>query len=321
MSILTGSITIDTLRYAVYNAPRGRKRLFALGAELGQRYISPMDRLIGIIGAEGSGKSTLIRGLFPGLELTNDDDGVNNRRTPLYSFSADDFFAQHTFHIDMRYEMAFHQMWEIVEAVNKVIHSNRRVVIEHFDLIYKRLGFNAQIIFAIGEEVRVFRPSIFGPSPLEIKKTVDANLRYRLMAHSAEDIVGHILQTEYGYKPATLHSDIRHGFIIGFPTKPDFSIPELEAKVRDVVERDVKIAPDEGDYIKVGEERIYCTGKRIHVKRSGQIEFFRLLKEFRFDPMAKQYLLVGIVGREEIDGFDELPPPEETDEGEGGERA
>ncbi len=309
----TGLITIDTLRYAVYNAPRGRRRLFALGSELGQRYLAPTDRLIGIIGAEGSGKSTLIRGLFPGLELTNDDDGVNNRLTPLFDFTEGDFFAQHTYHIDMRYEMAFHQMWEIVEAVNRVIQAGRRVVIEHFDLIYKNLGYNAQIIFAIGEEVRVFRPSIFGPSPLEVKRSVDENLRYRLMAHSAEDIVGHILKREYGYKPSALHSDIRHGFVIGFPAKPDFSIPELEERVRRVVEDNVAIRPDDGDFIRVGEEKIYCTGKRIHVKTSGQIEHFRLLNEFRYDPIAKQYLLVGIVGREEIDGFNELPPPQDVD--------
>lgn len=311
----TGLITIDTLRYAVYNAPRGRRRLFALGAELGQRYIAPSDRLIGIIGAEGSGKSTLIRGLFPGLELTNDDDGVNNRLTPIFDFAEEDFFSQHTFHIDMRYEMAFHQMWELVEAVNRVIQAGRRVVIEHFDLIYKQLGYNAQIIFAIGEDVRVFRPSIFGPSPLEVKRKVDENLQYRLMAHSAEDIVGDILKTEYNFKPSELHSDVRHGFVIGFPSQPEFAIPELEEKVRRVVEENVAIRPDEGDFIRVGERKIYCTGKRIHVKRSGDIEHFRLLNEFRYDPIAKQYLLVGIVGREEIDGFNELPPPQDPESG------
>ena len=80
-----GTITIDTLRFSVYNAPRGRKRLFALGAELGQRYLASQDRLIGIIGAEGAGKSTLIRGIFPGLELTNDDDGANKRQAPIFS--------------------------------------------------------------------------------------------------------------------------------------------------------------------------------------------------------------------------------------------
>ena len=55
-------------------------------------------------------------------------------------------------------------------------------------------------------------------------------------------------------------------------------------------------------------EPFYCTGKRCHVKRSSQIENFRLLKEYRFDPASKKYLMVGIVGQKRIEIFDELPP-------------
>ncbi|MCP4297972.1 MAG: hypothetical protein GY786_20480, partial [Proteobacteria bacterium] len=71
----------ENLIYSTYYAPRGRKRLYSLGNLLSQRYISPNDQLIGVIGSEGAGKSTLIKALFPGLELTNDDDGVNVRPT------------------------------------------------------------------------------------------------------------------------------------------------------------------------------------------------------------------------------------------------
>ncbi|MEW6711373.1 MAG: hypothetical protein AB1403_16230, partial [Candidatus Riflebacteria bacterium] len=60
----------ETLIYSVYYAPRGRPRLYTLAGQLAGRYLTPDDLLIGIIGAEGSGKSTLIKGLFPGLELT-----------------------------------------------------------------------------------------------------------------------------------------------------------------------------------------------------------------------------------------------------------
>jgi len=59
-----------------YFAPRGHNRMYALGRHLAQIYLSPFDKLIGIIGDAGAGKSALIRGMFPGLELTNDDDGV-----------------------------------------------------------------------------------------------------------------------------------------------------------------------------------------------------------------------------------------------------
>ena len=93
----------ENLIYATYYAPRGSKRLYILGGELSQRYLYPTDLLIGIIGAEGSGKSTLIKGLFPGLELTNDDDGVNLQPAPIFKFAGKDFFSGHTFHLDIRY--------------------------------------------------------------------------------------------------------------------------------------------------------------------------------------------------------------------------
>jgi len=45
-----------------------------------------------------------------------------------------------------------------------------------------------------------------------------------------------------------------------------------------------------------------CTGTRTHVKTSGQIENFRLLKDLKYDPLSKEYLLVGIVGEKEAAG-------------------
>jgi len=294
---------INNLRVACYYAPRGRKRLYQLGSELSQRYLYPNDLLVGIIGAEGAGKSTLIRGLFPGLELTNDDDGVNIRKTPIFDFSEENFFTPHTFHLDIRYELAFHQIHEITTFISRAIKSNRRVVVEHFDLIYQQLGFNAQIIFAIGEEVKVYRPSVFGPSPLIIKEEVDETIKYRLMAHSAEDLVSHILSKDYHYTPPVLHSDVRHGFVIAFKEKPTININELEQKVLQKISQNLAITPTTGDYICFDQEKVFCTGKRIHVKSTGQIENFRLVKEYKFDPISEQYLLVGIVGREKILDF------------------
>ena len=48
-----------------YFAPRGHNRMYALGMQIAQLYLNPHDRLIGIIGEAGSGKSALIRGMFP----------------------------------------------------------------------------------------------------------------------------------------------------------------------------------------------------------------------------------------------------------------
>ena len=43
--------------YSVFFAPRGRDRIYDLGMHIAQMYLSPFDKLIGIIGAGGSGKS------------------------------------------------------------------------------------------------------------------------------------------------------------------------------------------------------------------------------------------------------------------------
>ena len=65
--------------YSFYFAPRGSRRMTDLGIQLSQMYLSPFDHIIGIIGDAGAGKSLLIKGMFPGIDLTNDDEGVNIR--------------------------------------------------------------------------------------------------------------------------------------------------------------------------------------------------------------------------------------------------
>ncbi len=296
----------ETLIYATYYAPRGRQRLYMLGAELSHRYLYPSDLLVGIIGAEGSGKSTLIKGLFPGLELTNDDDGVNIRPAQLYAFTPDDYFAPHTFHIDVRYERAFHQPWQIAEAVTTAVSHGRRVIVEHFDLLYETLGYNAQIIFGIGEEVIVARPGVFGPFPASIKAVADKTIRYRLMAHSAEDITSYVLERDYNYRIPVHHSDVKHGFVISFQQEPRIDLVQLELRVKEIIAADVPIAPAGEDRISIGEHQIPCTGTRTHVQHSGQIENFRLLKEFRYHPFQREYMLVGIVGSHEPAGYEEI---------------
>ena len=76
----------------------------------------------------------------------------------------------------------------------------------------------------------------------------------------------------------------------------------------DIIAQDLPIKPDKGPAILLAEHRIACTGKRIHVQSSGQIEHFRLVKNYTYDPISRQYLLVGIVGKARVFGFHELPP-------------
>ena len=87
-----------------------------MGMQLSQMYLSPFDHIIGIIGDAGAGKSLLIKGMFPGIDLTNDDEGVNIRPLPLLHEDLTDPFSPHTYHLDIRFESARSWMQPITES-------------------------------------------------------------------------------------------------------------------------------------------------------------------------------------------------------------
>lgn len=286
-----------TLVQAVYYAPRGRRRLMHLGMLISQRYLRPEDRLIGIVGDAGAGKSLLARGMFPGLVLTNDDEGINVRPLPLLADARDGFFSNHTYHLDVRFETAFTPLWELAAAVRQGIEAGCRVVVEHFDLIYESLGMNAECLVAVGEEVVVTKPTVFGPFPGELAEYAYDSLVYRKMAHSAEDILSIVFQ-ETGYDPPTIHSDVRRGFVVEFSQKPEIDLEEVERRIHEYIAKDLPICYHDENHILIGDEQIYCSGPRLHMRRTSDIVNFRLDKELQYSPLSKTYLLVGRVGME-----------------------
>ena len=279
-----------------YYAPRGHNRMYALGMQLAQMYLSPTDRLIGIIGEAGSGKSALIRGMFPGLELTNDDNGVYIRPLPLLEQDNQfAFFSPHTYHVDIRFENGFTQMSELADAVKEALRKGKRVVVEHFDLIYPLLGANANILIGVGEQVLVARPTLFGPEPEEIREVVYKSLHYRLMAHTAEDLC-EMYMDQFDMERCG-HDDVKHGFAIYFPdTPPSFDIAELEEKVKAIIAQDLPVTYVDENHISVGDKVHKCNGPRIHVHRTGQVENLKLLPHLLYDEFKHRYLLVGCVG-------------------------
>lgn len=289
-----------------YFAPRGHTRMYNLGMQLSQLYLTPSDRLIGVIGEAGSGKSALIRGMFPGLELTNDDNGVYVRPLPLLEqdrgFS---MFSPHTYHVDIRFETGFTQMSVLADAISEALHNGKRVLVEHFDLLYPILGMNADLLIGVGEEVLVTRPTIFGPEPQEIVSEVYKSLPYRLMSHTAEDLCELCLPPEDLERCG--HDDVKHGFVIYFPDHPPaVDLQELEQKIYDLIQQDLPVTYVDENHVSIGGTNHLCTGPRIHVSRTGQIKDFHLLYNFIHDPLDKRYLLVGIVGQENIDKLIEL---------------
>ncbi len=87
-----------SLLHSTYFAPRGRDRLSRLATHLAQRYLTVEDKLIGFVGGPGAGKSVIISGMFPGLLLTNDDEGVNIRPLPLMEAARSGYFKHQTYH-------------------------------------------------------------------------------------------------------------------------------------------------------------------------------------------------------------------------------
>ena len=281
--------------YSVFFAPRGNVRMLHLGREIAQLYLSPFDLLIGIIGDAGSGKSMLVKGMFPGVELSNDDEGVNVRPLPLLSVDEDDgFYAPHTYHVDMRFESAFTQMHVLAEAVMHAIAKGRRVIVEHFELLYPFIDMNAHLLIGVGGEVIVTRPTMFGPIPQDLAEIVSKSVMYRKMAHTAEDLVEYCMPQRL--LEQCVHGDVKRGFSLGFSEKPEIDIKELEEHVNDMIAQDVPIAYHDDEHITIGTVLHPCTGPRIHVRSAGEIKNFRLLKEIFYDKMNEKYLLIGLVG-------------------------
>jgi GTPase SAR1 family protein len=293
--------------YSVYFAPRGKQRLLALGHELSQRHLSANDNLIGVIGDAGAGKSLLIKGMFPGLELTNDDEGINIRPLPLLRGAEDGRFGGHTFHVDVRFEMAFTQMHVLVDAVKRALDAGRRVIVEHFDLIYPHLGMNAEILVGIGEEVIVTRPTVVGPEPQNSADIVFKSIKYRKMAHTAEDLASKALEDLYGFRHGQVHGDVRHGFLLEFTEKPKVDLDVIEQEVLRCIREDSPVSYLDENHIRIGEcGTFHCTGPRIHVRSAGQIEGFHLVKEILYDPISKVYAIVGLVGFDNVENIREL---------------
>lgn len=290
--------------FSVYFAPRGYVRMAQMGMQIAQRHLTTFDRLVGVIGEPGSGKSQLIKGMFPGLELVNDDDGCNIRPLPLLDIDGSSFFEAHTYHVDIRFESAFTQLHELAQAVKHAVSKGKRVIVEHFDLLYPALDMNAELLIGVGEEIIVTRPTLFGPEPHDIADIVFPSNRYRRMAHTAEDLTERFLYDKFHGEYH--HSDIHHGFILEFDKKPDVDIMALEQYVARKIEQNLPVSYADDQHIHIGEKLHRCTGPRIHVASTGEIEHFRMLHDIKFDPLSEKYMLVGLVGNVDVTNIHDI---------------
>ncbi|MFR8332794.1 MAG: hypothetical protein ACLU9S_10920 [Oscillospiraceae bacterium] len=71
--------------------------------------------------------------------------GQRPSASPVDQDSETGFFTPHTYHVDIRFEMGFTQPHELADAIMQAVHRGKRVVVEHFDLIYPFLSTNANL--------------------------------------------------------------------------------------------------------------------------------------------------------------------------------
>lgn len=285
----------ELMLYSVYFAPRSDKRMIFLGKALAHRHLTPTDRLIGIVGDRNTGKTALIRGMFPGLELNDRDPDPDE--LPDLRVTSTGFFNKHTYHVVIANEYTPDQLEQIAEDMRVVIDSGKRLVVENFERIYEYLEINAELLIGVGGEVIVTRPDVFGPEPQDIASNVYKSFIYRKMAHTAEDLTDLVLSQTFGINQPHSHGDVKHGFIMQYETKPDIDLPALAKGVQALIDKDAEILPiGEKTLLIDGQYRRNCSGVMLHVKRAGEITHFRLLKEIKYDPFQNRYLLVGLVG-------------------------
>lgn len=285
--------------YTIFFAPRGNQRMMELGMKITQMYLNPFDKIIGIIGDKDSGKSMLIKGMFPGIQVCECEDEFDAQNMPLFNSEDVGFYTPRTFHVDVRAASRFIPLKKIAEVVLEVAGKNKRVIVEHFENLYPVMGRNADLLIGIGEEVIVTRPNIFGPLPQNIADIVFKSLIYRKMAHSAEDLFEYCVNDLD--RPKSTYSDIRHGFLLDYEKDPGFDLEEIEKKMLQLIEEDIPIIPYDEDHIKIKDTIMKCTGPRMHVESTGQIKNFSLYKEVFYDTKFGNYIVVGTVGTKEFE--------------------
>jgi hypothetical protein len=151
----------------------------------------------------------------------------------------------------------------------------------------------ADLLIGVGEEVIVTRPTIFGPEPDEIHKIVYESIQYRQMAHTAEDLTERYL-SDSDLKRAE-HGDIKKGFLLIFPgaEPPNINLEITEKAVLEDIAKDMPVDYLDASHVSIGGETRFCTGPRTHVKTTGQVKGFRLIKPLIHDTEHNRWILAG----------------------------
>ena len=126
----------------------------------------------------------------------------------------------------------------------------------------------------------------------------------RLRVHTTEDLCEYFLAKQGIDSHLYEHADVRRGFILSFFNKPDIDLQVLNDQMNSIIHDDVPISYLDESHIMIDDDIHKCTGPRMHVRSTGEIEKVTLLKEMLKEPITDRYLLVGVIG--EIDDLNDL---------------
>ena len=240
-------------------------------------------RLVGVIPA-------------PGVDYARVQASMGSNTLPLLDLDdSRSFYQPHTYHLDIRFEMGFTQPHVLADAIIEALARGKRVLVEHFDLIYPLLHRNADLMIGVGEQIIISRPTIFGPEPVEFVNVVHSSLPYRLMAHTAEDLCEMHMSPEL--VNSCVHDDVHHGFVLAFrEDHPEIDLAELERLVQADIAADLPVEYADENHIAVGGRMHECSGPRTHVSATGKIYGFRLYPKIVCDMQQGRYLLIGFIG-------------------------
>ena len=174
--------------YSTYFAPRGRSRIYTLGMQIAQLYLSPFDQIIGFIGEAGSGKSVLDQGHVPGIELTNDDDASTSARSRFFEQEAKRDLPRRTPTIwtsaSRRLPSARAGGRRPAGCPGAASASSLSIL----TLIYPLLGINANLLIGVGEQIVITRPNLLALCRRSVRNRLSVASFIVPMAHSAEGI-------------------------------------------------------------------------------------------------------------------------------------
>ena len=126
------------------------------------------------------------------------------------------------------------------------------------------------------------------------KQTVEAFTRLGRTIGTAESLTGGMMAAQIASVSGA--SAVLMGGIVAYDPRVKHEVLHVEQKVLDIINQEMPVTYVDENHINVGGRIHKCSGPRIHVPNTGNIENFKLLPHLIHDPFKRRYLLVGCVG-------------------------